>query len=313
MSKYAFGGKSIYNQGSKKRLETTIFYYGKVTSIFDELGANRIKVRITGVDDTISNADLNYAFPMLQKFFHIVPKIGETVMVFIPDIKNPFIDRLYLGPVISQPQFLNKDSDLFSSKSALSSGIKQAQPAPNTIPENKGVYPKLNSIAIQGRNNSDIILNEKEVLLRAGQFDSKTNKGEIPKFNKINPSFIQIKHDVILEQPKENKTTEIGGVINVVSNKINFLTHKNGSPRYKLNDQDAMISEKEMQKIMSEAHPMVFGDKLIEFLKLIINAFTNHVHSYPGMRPQDLSGGNDIDKMLAYDLSSMLSKNIKLN
>ena len=46
MSKYAFNGGSIYNQGSRGRLETTIFYYGKVTSNFDELGANRIKVRI---------------------------------------------------------------------------------------------------------------------------------------------------------------------------------------------------------------------------------------------------------------------------
>jgi len=312
-NKYAYGGGSIYNKGSKRRLESTIYYYGKVVSNFDEVGANRIKVRITGVDDTIVNDELTYAFPMLQKFFHVVPKVGETVLVFIPDSRNPFIDRLYLGPIISQPQNLLKDSELFSSKSTLSSGIKQAQPAPFTIPENKGVYPNITDIAIQGRNNSDIILKEKQVLLRAGQFDSNISKGEIPKFNLINPSYIQIKHDVVLVEKTENRATEFGGTINVVSNKINLLTHKNGTPRFKLNNQDDMVTDEEIQKIINEAHPLVFGDNLIDFIKILINAFTNHVHAYPGMKPQDLSGSNDIDKLLEYNLQSLLSKNIRIN
>jgi len=311
--KYAFGGGSIYNQGSRGRLETTIFYYGKVTSNFDELGANRIKVRIIGVDDALTGSEISYAFPMLQKFIHIVPKVGETVLVFIPDIKNPFIDRLYLGPIISQPQNLYEESDLFQSRSALSSGIKEAKPSPNTIPENKGVYPQLDVIAIQGRNNSDIILKEKEVQIRAGQFDSKIVRGEIPKFNKINPSYIQIKHDVTLREEKENQESKLGGVINVVSNKINLLTHENGSPRFKLNDQESMLTDKEIQKIINEAHPLAYGDNLIEFIKIFINAFINHVHAYPGMKPQDLSGANDIDTLLEFDLESILSKNIRIN
>ena len=250
---------------------------------------------------------------MLQKFIHIVPKIGETVLVFIPDIKNPFIDRLYLGPIISQPQNLYKESDLFSSRSALSSGIKEAKASPDTIPENKGVYPQLDAIAIQGRNNSDIILKEKEVQIRAGQFDSKVNRGEIPKFNKINPSYIQIKHDVTLREEKEDQESKLGGVINVVSNKINLLTHANGSPRFKLNDQESMLTDKEIQKIINEAHPLVYGDTLIEFLKVFIDAFVNHVHPYPGIPPQDLSGAMNIPRLLEYDLESILSKNIRIN
>tara|TARA_R110000796_G_scaffold58413_4_gene134876 strand:+ start:27366 stop:28307 length:942 start_codon:yes stop_codon:yes gene_type:complete len=313
MSKYAYGGGSIYNKGSGKRLETTIYYYGRVTSNFDELGANRIKVRVVGVDDSIIDSDLNYAFPMLQKFFHVIPKIGETVMVFIPDVKNPYIDRMYLGPIISQPQNLRKDSDLFSAKSTLSSGIKQANPAPFTIPENKGVYPDLDSIAIQGRNNSDIILKEKEVLIRAGQFDSATTGGDIPNFNLINPSYIQVKHDAVLADSDDTSNNQLGGVVNVVSDKINLLTHKNGTPRFRLNDQGSMVTDKEIQRIVDEAHPLVFGDNLIEFLKIFINAFTNHVHPYSGMKPQDLSGSNDIPKLLEYNLESLLSRNIKIN
>ena len=313
MSKYAFPGSSIYNRGSGRRLETTVFYYGKVISNQDRLGANRIQVRIIGVDDAVTSNDLPYAFPMVQKYVHIIPKVGETVLIFIPDTKNPNIDRMYVGPIISQPQFLFKDSELYSAKSALDSGIKEPQPAPFTIPENKGVYPNVNDIAIQGRDNSDVVLKEKEVQIRAGQFDSSVERGDIPRFNKVNPSYIQIKHDVTLVKATENTNAEIGGAINIVSNKINLLTHKNGNPRFVLNDQDNLISETEMQKIISEAHPLVFGDDLIEFLQVFIEAFINHVHAYPGLKPQDVSGANDIDRLLEYDLQSFLSKNIKIN
>lgn len=312
MNKFAFGLNNS-NQSYTERLGTTIFYYGKVTSNIDELGANRIKVRITGVDDALVNSQLTFAFPMLQKFVHIVPKVGETVLVFIPDVKNPFIDRLYLGPIISQPQNLFKESDLFSAKSTLSSGIKGAKVSPDTIPENKGVYPNMDDIALIGRNNSDIILKEKEVIFRAGQFDSKVVTGEIPKFNKVNPSYIQIKHDVTLREKTVNQELKLGGVINIVTNKINLLTHENGSPRFKLNDQENMITDTEMQKIINNAHPLVFGDNLIELIKVFIDAFINHVHAFPGMKPQDLSGANDIDDLLEYNLESILSKNIKIN
>ena len=270
-------------------------------------------MRITGIDDAISKSDLAYSFPMVQKFVHIVPKIGETVLVLVPDVKNPQIDRMYVGPLISQPQMLKKDSELFSSKSALDSGLREPRPAPTTIPENKGVYPKVNEIAIQGRNNSDIIFKDTEVLMRAGQFDINTIEGDIPKFNKVDPSYIQIKHNTVLVKETENKAEERGGVINVVSNKINLLTHKNGSPRFQLNDQDTNISEVELLKIIANAHPLVFGDMLIEYLKLQRAAFANHVHPYPGMKPQDLSGSTDIDKYLEFDLESVLSKNIKIN
>ena len=322
MSKFAFGGNSIFNKSGNSRLGTTIFFYGTVVSTNDEFGASRIKVRIVGEDNELSDKNLPFSFPMIQKFMHVIPKIGETVLVFIPDVKNPFIDRMYIGPIISQPQNLNNDSGLHASKSTLDSGIREPKASPNSIPDSKGVYPKVEDIAFQGRNNSDLIFRDKEAILRAGQFDVDVALGEIPKFNKVNPSYIQLKHDVILKKATEievssnfTKTTEEerGGVINIVSNKINLLTHKNGSPRFALNDQEENITEKELQRIIIEAHPLVFGDKLIEYEKLKRAAFANHVHAYPGMKPQDVSGSNDIDKYLNFDLDSMLSKNIRIN
>lgn len=312
-NKFLFKGSSIYNVKGDDRLTTTIFYYGKVVSNIDELGASRIIARIVGIDDELSNSDLSDAFPMVQKFLHVIPKIGETVLIFIPDMKNPNIDRLYIGPIISQPQKLKRDSELFSAKSALGSGITKPDPSPDTVPENRGVYPNVDDIAIQGRFNSDIILKENQVLLRAGQFENNTVPGDIPLFNKVNPSFIQIVNDTLFKVSDENNDEERGGAINVVSNKINLLTHKNGSPRFDLADQDSMISEDEMTKIISEAHQLVFGDKLIEFLILQRAAFANHAHAYPGMKPQDLQGATDIDKYLDFNLKSLLSKNIRIN
>ena len=162
-------------------------------------------------------------------------------------------------------------------------------------------------------DNTDIILRKNELLLRAGKYDASTVKGEIPKFNKINPSYIQVKHDVILKKATENTEEERGAAINIVSNKINLLTHKNGSPRFTLNDQTTQISEDELERIVNTAHPLVFGDTLIDYLKLLRNAFLNHVHAYPGMKPQDQSGLNDIDTYLEFPIDSILSKNIKIN
>ena len=303
----------MYNSGIKDQLETTIFYYGKVLTNSDDLSGNRIQVRIKGVDDSIQNEDLSYAFPMLQKFVHVIPKIGETVLIFVPNVKNPFIDRVYLGPLISQPQMLKADNELYSSKSALDSGHREGSPSPKTIPENKGVYPLDGDVAFQGRDNTDLIFRKNEVLLRAGKYNSDTVKGEIPKFNKTNPSYIQIKHDVIFKKATDTTEEEKGGAINILSNKINLLTHKNGSPRFTLNVQTNHISDKELERIVNEAHPLVFGDDLITYLKLLRNAFLNHVHAYPGMKPQDLSGGNEIDKYLEFPMNSLLSKNIKIN
>lgn len=310
-NKYNLSGKNIFNEKTGKQLETTVFLRGVVASNYDETDSKRIKVRINGIDDHLRDDELPYAFPMLPKFLNITPKKGEMVFMFVPAMDSPYLDRTYLGPVISQPQMLFKDTYNNGSTSGLDSGFVQKKPAPSTLPENKGVYPADEDIAFQGRDNSDIIFKPKEVLIRAGQFEINTKQGDIPKFNKKTPSYIQIKNNVVVS--KANDVNEIGGVINVVSSKINLLTHKNGSPQFILNDQDNMIPPEELERIIKEAHPLVFGDLLLTYLKLQRNAFISHVHPYNGMVPEDLSGRNDINDYLTFDLDSMVSKNIKIN
>lgn len=283
-----------------------IMYLAVVESNYDEADAGRIKVRIKGVDDHIKNNNLPYAFPFIQKFLHIVPKIGETVWVMTPDTKNPFTDRLYIGPIISQPQNLDKDPHVVSSTAGLAAGFSKFKVAPSTLPENKGVYPTNEEFAIQGRKNTDILFKDGEIQIRAGKFTTKDETTGIPKFNKENPTYIQLKQNVRIGDKSV-------GITNVVADKINLLTHEGGNPRFELNNQDDMISEETMREIIEKAHPMVYGDLLIEYLNLFKEALINHVHAYPGMKPEDLAGQVNIKKFLEFDVSRIISKNIRIN
>jgi nucleoside-diphosphate-sugar epimerase len=137
------------------------------------------------------------------------------------------------------------------------------------------------------------------------------------KFNSRTQGYIQIKYNAQINVPKdENEAGEFGTVTNIVSNKINLLTHKEGSPRFNLTNQDNLISNEEMQKILEDAHPLVFGDKLIEFLEIVKVAVGNHNHKYPGLTPHS-EGQSEaaiaIQNMNEYDLAQILSKNIRIN
>lgn len=308
-NKFAFGGRSMFNQGKTAGRHT--FYFGKVENNKDEFDTGVIKVRIKNVDDKIVEPDdLPNCFPLLQKFIHIKPKIGETVMVFVPDAANEFTDRVYIGPIISQPQFLGYDNHFYTSRSAFDTGLVEPKEAPSTVPENKGVYPNNDDIAIQGRGNSDIILKKNEVVIRAGKFVDNENSKEVKLFNKKNPAYIQLRNDERIDAKDESKR---GTVANVVANKINLLTHADGRPNFILNDQSELITEEAMVEILENAHPLVFGDLLIQYLKLQRAAFINHVHPYHGRKPQDLAGVSDIDDYLDFDLDRLISKNVRTN
>ena len=97
------------NDNSNTKVTRTI-YYGEVISIDDDTDGGRIKVRIQGLDTRLTNDNLPWSYPLIPKFFHIYPQIGEMVRVFIEDIKYPERSRYWEGPVISQPQKIGFDS-----------------------------------------------------------------------------------------------------------------------------------------------------------------------------------------------------------
>ena len=73
----------------------------------DDANAGRIKVRVD-TDGNKDTSELPYAFPLMPKTFHVLPKVGEGVLVVTGQIGNANSQRYYIGPIISQPQFNTK-------------------------------------------------------------------------------------------------------------------------------------------------------------------------------------------------------------
>jgi hypothetical protein len=329
---FTYEGTNKINRGERNPYDTLSSFqylkYGEVVSNTDEFGIGRIKVRIKGSlsaggDDGILDSDLPFAFPMIPKHIQTVPKIGESVWIFVFDKNRQHADRLYIGPIISQPNRLNKDNGRTTALAGFTFGPIGPNVNPSTIPQVRGVFPDLEDISIQGRYNTDITQKNNQIIIRAGKFEEispNTNNPFPFQFNKKTQAFIQIKNDVQLERPTtENTNTTKGSVTTIVANKINLITHKDGSPRFNVLGQDELINDDEMQKILNEAHQLPFGDVLIEYLRLLKDAFLAHVHNGSGNPPTDLTAsGNKLAvasfKSRAEELEkSMLSKNIRIN
>lgn len=289
---------------------------GVVASVDDEYSMGRIKVFIPGQpevggDDGTPTKDLPWCYPLLQKFFSSTPKVGEGVLVFIFDDQKTHSDRFYSGPIISQLDKLNFDPISSTGLMPFSFTIITPQVNSATIPALKGVFPRTDDIAIQGRYNTDLIFRKNEILLRAGKFvesEKNINNPYSFEFNTTTPGYIQIKNNVQFNP-------DIGSAVNIVANKINLLTHKDGAPRFNLANQDNQLSDAEMLNILAKAHPLPFGDVLVEYLKLFKTAFLNHVHNNNGMKPTGLGEGSvKVFSDKAPDLENrMLSKNIRIN
>tara|TARA_R110001592_G_scaffold351511_1_gene648718 strand:+ start:7560 stop:8624 length:1065 start_codon:yes stop_codon:yes gene_type:complete len=264
-------------------------------------------------------AMLPNCFPLIPKHINFVPKVGELVLTMVQGSSDVFDDRFYIGPIISSLTKLEKDL----STTALSNfSIGNTEPTEDISkdPKVKGVFQDPKNVIIQGRGNTDIIQREEEILLRSSKFKSKTPL----TFNDENPGFIQIKSNfLILDNPTTSVAKKIS-VTNIVSDRINLLTY-NGSPNLsenkgltKVNGNFAeYIDNEKLDEILKGAHQLVFGDILIEYLKLIRSALLNHVHNGSGnpatdMPPVSISVADFKNKAEKLE-NAMLSKNIRIN
>lgn len=313
-NKMARGGKSAYqNLDSFKTIEV-----GEVISVYDKENLGRIKVRVKGPksrggDDNTTNDNLPWCFPMIPKFVSIQPKVGEAVFIFVFGKDKARIDRMYMGPIISQSQNINYDPFYNSALAGFTFGNETPGKSTNDIPQLTGVFPDPQDVSIQGRYNTDITQKTNEIVIRAGKFKPYTPDNVNPfnfAFNTNTQGFIQIKNDVSIAD-NDAKSTSLGTVTNIMSNKINLLTHKGGSPRFNLN-QDNLISDEEMARILEEAHQLPFGDVLLEYLILMRKALFFHVHNGNGNPSSGESLVQFREKAEGLE-KAMLSKNIRIN
>jgi hypothetical protein len=316
--------------------------------------------------------------------------------------------RYYLAVTISQPQRINNDPYYYTAASNETDGWTQRETPISEIPEALGTYIQKNEIGIIGRDNTDMIFKDGEILLRAG----KHEKNSVTTFNRKDPAYIQIRYAIenaskekktktvtkvvnippthainvssdannrlqvkvfrlsdnyvedifsgsydsresliqiardkirnyqiqfpqwqlrtrdeefqdlpklfknnqriVKQQVEVNEANEIdqfaGSVINLVAEKINLLSHLSAK-NYNLTNPDGMIDAETQLEINSTAHPMVYGDLLVEFLNLMKLWVANHVHPYHGM---PAARDEITNRILNFNFDNLLNKNLRL-
>jgi len=287
---------------------------GRVISTIDENEGRRIKVRLNGLDGNIPDEELPYCFPLLPKLVHVYPQVGEMVLIVLQQKGAAKSNRFYIGPIISQFNLLSKDSMDISASNMFKDRLSKPFPKPDTDPENEGTLPEQKDIAILGRSNSDIILKDHELDIRCGIKQNPDGaKSQCLHFNSVDPAYIQLKY----QKMKDNDGKELNSVINIVADRINLLS-RDSKEVYNLYDKlladkkdgDNSGAEQELIKILSSAHPVIYGDELVNFLKKFIELFRTHDHAF-AYEPPDLSEQDN--NLLDTNLDEMLSKAIHVN
>ncbi|MFA5207210.1 MAG: hypothetical protein WC428_00770 [Candidatus Paceibacterota bacterium] len=273
---------------------TRTIYYGEVISITDNTDGGRIQVKIPDLDNKTANTDLPYCYPMLPKFFHLLPQVGEMVRVFIEDIKYPERSRYWMGSIISQPQKIGFDT-IYTALSTTNMGLTIPEPAPSTLPDAKGVFPLSTDVAIIGKVNTDVILRTNEVHIRAGKHEN----GNVLKLNTKNPASVNL----VFEQQKGNANFYSNTV--VFSDKIALISHT-GKPQFKA----AELTADDRTRIFTEGHPIARGDVLIEALNILRNAIINHIHGYSNLPADKNALIKDLENI---NFDNILQKNIVIN
>jgi hypothetical protein len=281
-----------YRQVGNNQNKVSNVYWGEVTSIEDNTDGGRIKVKIPELDTQTPNENLPYCYPMMPKFLHIYPKVGEVVRIILEDTDTPQRSRYWVGSVISQLQNVKFDNVY---RALSTTNVKQTQPlrAESTYPKAKGVFPDKKDIGIIGRDNTDIILKEREVHIRAG----KHTIDNVLELNRKNPATQSLYFEEI--------SGDTRSMLLHLADKIAFISH-DGIPKFSAAD----ITQDERNRIVSKAHPMVRGDVLAEILEIFRKAILNHIHPYSNL-PSDKSGIIlDLEKV---NLESFKQNNILIN
>lgn len=298
---------------NSKIFDKSSVYVGRVTSTEDSADGGRVRVQIMPIDKGVELKKCPYAFPLMPKHLHIIPKEGESVIVVCERSGMRTGQRYYIGPIISQPQFINFGG-IIQAMSLLKGGAAEEDVAPSTVKKEIGAFAKDEEIAIYGRKNSDIILSEDDIRIRCGvRLANESNKNEFV-FNRLNPAYMKLKYYPIPLQTDKDK--DVKSVTALVGDKLLLLSHK-GSPYFELNDKDEGISDEDMKGLLNECHMLPYGDKLAKFLSLLVKMFKAHTHKYHNLPPTEEVTMKVFDN--TYGLSEkdyeekLLSQNILIN
>ena len=285
-------------------------HIAKVIDNYDPNGGGRVRAKLLP-DDKQRRDDVPFSFPLLPKLIHIIPKIGELVLVICERRDTAESQRYYIGPIVSQETLLNYDNSL-DALSLLKGGVAPPKENPNNIVKTKGALAEKRDIAIYGRKDCDIILSDDDVRIRCGVRLSERSGA---KFNDETGSFIKLKYFPI---PLElHDGTKISSAVNIVGDKINLISRL-GDRKFDINDTKESISDESFKDIEAEIHKLPYGDNLVKFLYLFLKLFENHTHKYDNDKPciDKTTSDNFYNEFSSSESDlkdKLLSKNIGIN
>lgn len=221
-------------------------YYGKVLDVNDPANLGRIRcvpqdwlqssyTQGLSVEDEAKNTNGKWSindpflvYPLLPIFLYQVPKIDEFVHVVFYDNEKQENNRFYIQGTFSNFDSMYKD-EYKSMVAGLAAGERNKEVGRNIITpqtlettktENNGLYPNPGTVGLLGRKNSDILLPEDGVMLRANK-EFRTSEGVT--FNK-NYSFSMLQTYPSKTTESESSTSDV--TINVHQN-LKYLIEYN--------------------------------------------------------------------------------------
>jgi hypothetical protein len=227
-----------------------LIHYGEVVDVEDPLNLGRLRIepkdwQINSYKnaDPIKDSEKWTAkdpfvyLPLLPIFFYQIPKKGEWVNLMYANPEYDDRDKYYIqGGYSSINKIRNEEFNSSTVNTALGernkteNNIKSIQNNSNVDttgtqrindPQNQGLYPDPNTIALLGRYNSDVLLPEGGVVLRSNKI------GDTPD---LNPTFNK-RHSFNMIQKYETRKVSSGTNVffenNELVQKVQYLIEYN--------------------------------------------------------------------------------------
>jgi len=300
--------------------------YCRVIDVEDSTDSDLITVRLEPEDNGNGSIEQT-AFPLLPKMFHVKPKPGEGVLVFLAVDDKGYSQRYYIGPVISQDDKIWYDESTYA-PTFMRGREFEATKSPSGEKKCNGVLPNNSDICVRGRKNSDIQVTDDDVRIKSGVKISDEENPYNIKFNTNDPAFVKVKYhpgglikqsdvDKNVKNGKSAQIKQVNSTVTLVADKINILSTQSKENKFKLPsiDQEDLISDKTLKYAIDEAYKLPYGEKLVEILQIFINAFLSHKHPFPMKEPVTTEMVKDLTekKAILLDGGELLSDSVRIN
>ena len=301
-----------------------MIHIGKVVSVVDNEGYDRIKVFIKGIDKDNDVKKLPYCVPLLPKMVQVKPKVGEMVCILPMNDSNLYDtkQRFYIGPIISQKNKMYHEYE-DTALNTMNTGKNNAPDNYDAKPESIGAFGNDEDVCLYGRESTDILLGDNDVIIRSGAkfIDCPGSADPKATFNNENPSFLHLKYyknPIVVKKKSwsnlkkewtEDNEVKVNSTNSVIAEEINLISTRDIKDDVEISS-DGMITDEGMQTIIQNSHPMVYGDKLVEYLSMLRDMFMTHVHNWGPCPP--VLNPIDYEKLMNFDFNDIISKNNRM-